>query len=1013
MIGKETNMMASNRIRNILPVLIMFTLIIAFLTVRVASAQGWVPPTFTDQPLAVLRVENILNQVTWHPDGTVLAVASDDGVIVYSDTLQPLTQIRSGEMIESLTWSPDGNQLALTHGTILEVWNWNATDQTLTLSTTMTSDGNQITVTWSPDGTQIASIGLYDYFETWIAHIFIWNAFTGQLERALPDPYSFAQTASPERILAWDPSGASRFAFYGNRLREVNSSYVYDTNPSLFIFNSDTGTTERETPLERLFMYSVAWQPTGEFIALSHESGVGVYTPDLTLIQAFFINYTYVLDWSPNGRYLAGETEIADMTTNQELGGLWTNGPLQSIDWNPDGRRIAMITVDEDGQAIQIHDAALLPAFVPPTVANAGPDQTVTAGLDGFATVTLDGSQSLNGSYFTWYVNGTTGYEGAIAEISLPVGVHHIEFFVDNADQSQTDEDEIIITVNAATTATYTPTDTETPTATPTNTPTYTPTATNTPSDTPTNTPTNTDTPTNTPTDTPTDTPTATHTPTDTPTSTPTATDTATNTPTDTPTPTPTATDTPTHTPTPTPTPIPISSTGTGLRGGYYGNSDFTALRLFGISPSINFNWVAGSPYGIGTADTFSIRWTGQVEPLYSQTYTFYSTHNDGARLWVNGQQLVNDWVNRTAAIERSGTIALTAGVKYDIVLEYYENTGNASVKLEWSSPSQARQVIPASQLYPPEGQLAFTGRTSGNDEIYVINPDGSGEILVGSSTAADIAAAWSPDGAKVAFVTTRHGNEDIYVVNADGSGVPLRLTTYTGNDSQPAWSPDGTKIAFTSAITGNGDIYTVPATGGTQTRLTTGAGGDYNPMWSPNGLWLTYVNSNNNNPDIYIKLADGSANGVRLTTYSGLDVAPFWSPDGSKIAFRRNTSGNDDIWVVNTSSPYGLTQLTNDPAADYFQSWSPDSTKILFQSTRSGNAEIYTMNANGSQETNLTNSATAESYAVWSADGRQIAFVRSNDIYLMNADGSNQRPFTSGSRVDYEIVWWQPRQSY
>jgi len=71
---------------------------------------------------------------------------------------------------------------------------------------------------------------------------------------------------------------------------------------------------------------------------------------------------------------------------------------------------------------------------------------------------------------------------------------------------------------------------------------------------------------------------------------------------------------------------------------------------------------------------------------------------------------LVNDWVNRTTAVEKSGTITLAAGVKYDIVLEYYENTGNASVKLEWSSPSQARQVIPAAQLYPPEGQLAFRG---------------------------------------------------------------------------------------------------------------------------------------------------------------------------------------------------------------------------------------------------------------------------------------------------------------
>jgi len=112
-------------------------------------------------------------------------------------------------------------------------------------------------------------------------------------------------------------------------------------------------------------------------------------------------------------------------------------------------------------------------------------------------------------------------------------------------------------------------------------------------------------------------------------------------------------------------------------------------LRI--VSP-IDFNWGTGSPDAAIAADTFSIRWTGKVEPLYSEAYTFYVTHNDGARLWVNGQQVVNNWTNVTNAVTNSGTITLVAGVKYDIVLEYYENTGNASVKLEWQSASQARQ---------------------------------------------------------------------------------------------------------------------------------------------------------------------------------------------------------------------------------------------------------------------------------------------------------------------------------
>src|SRR6185503_2256776 len=96
---------------------------------------------------------------------------------------------------------------------------------------------------------------------------------------------------------------------------------------------------------------------------------------------------------------------------------------------------------------------------------------------------------------------------------------------------------------------------------------------------------------------------------------------------------------------------------GTGLRGEYFDNRDFTASRLTRVDPTVNFNWGTGSPAsGIG-ADTFSVRWTGRVSPQFSQTYRFYTTSDDGVRLWVNGQQLIF-FFNDTATTENSGTIA-------------------------------------------------------------------------------------------------------------------------------------------------------------------------------------------------------------------------------------------------------------------------------------------------------------------------------------------------------------------
>lgn len=145
----------------------------------------------------------------------------------------------------------------------------------------------------------------------------------------------------------------------------------------------------------------------------------------------------------------------------------------------------------------------------------------------------------------------------------------------------------------------------------------------------------------------------------------------------------------------------PSGGAGTGLKGEYYDNKDLTNLKLARTDATVNFDWGSGSPDSSIAADTFSARWTGRVQPLYSQTYTFYTYTDDGVRLWVNNQLIIDKWVDQ-APREWSGTIDLTAGQKYDIMMEYYENGGGAVARLSWSSASQAKQIIPQSQLYPP-----------------------------------------------------------------------------------------------------------------------------------------------------------------------------------------------------------------------------------------------------------------------------------------------------------------------
>jgi hypothetical protein len=98
--------------------------------------------------------------------------------------------------------------------------------------------------------------------------------------------------------------------------------------------------------------------------------------------------------------------------------------------------------------------------------------------------------------------------------------------------------------------------------------------------------------------------------------------------------------------------------------------------------------------------DHFSVRWVGQLQGEWNQTYTLYSTNDDGLRLWINGQLVIDSWVNQSGAVEHSGILPLTTN-RQDILVEYFENTGNADVALSWESPSQVKQVIPMSQLYP------------------------------------------------------------------------------------------------------------------------------------------------------------------------------------------------------------------------------------------------------------------------------------------------------------------------
>ena len=165
---------------------------------------------------------------------------------------------------------------------------------------------------------------------------------------------------------------------------------------------------------------------------------------------------------------------------------------------------------------------------------------------------------------------------------------------------------------------------------------------------------------------------------------------------------------------------------GLGLLGQYWTNTTGTAFGnvTFNVSPTlvrtdavVNFTWDTNGPDPLIGLDTYAVRWTGSVQPQYDETYSFYATHDDGMRLWVNGQLLVDNWVSQYPTTDQ-GSITLKAQQLYTIRVDYFHTTGLAQAALAWSSPSTVQAIIPQTQLYTytnPPPTVVLSSPTNGS----------------------------------------------------------------------------------------------------------------------------------------------------------------------------------------------------------------------------------------------------------------------------------------------------------
>lgn len=305
----------------------------------------------------------------------------------------------------------------------------------------------------------------------------------------------------------------------------------------------------------------------------------------------------------------------------------------------------------------------------------------------------------------------------------------------------------------------------------------------------------------------------------------------------------------------------------------------------------------------------------------------------------------------------------------------------------------------------PPLGKIAFMSSRDGNNEIYVMNADGSAPTNITNAPNNDRHPSWRADGKELIFSrgpASGNTGADIFTVNEDGSN-PSNLTNDGPDDQEPSFGQAGQ--AYYSSFGGlDYDVFTVPLEGGGRTRRVNNSLGDYHPRLNPGGTKLVfYTFPDGQTADIYVANADGSGQ-TRLTSATGHDRYAEWSPDGNWIVFTSQRDGNSEIYLMYADGS-NAQRLTFNSAEDEYPCFSPDGKYIAFASNRDGNYEIYLMTREGAGVQRLTQSTGADTFPTWAPGNAESALPRFTVSDATVGEGQNAVFNVSLSRASNQTI--------
>jgi TolB protein len=277
-----------------------------------------------------------------------------------------------------------------------------------------------------------------------------------------------------------------------------------------------------------------------------------------------------------------------------------------------------------------------------------------------------------------------------------------------------------------------------------------------------------------------------------------------------------------------------------------------------------------------------------------------------------------------------------------------------AALLLGAVTTAQPASVRSGDPLVSPDGsRIAFTSNRDGTPDLYLVAPDGSGQLRLTNTPVEEASAGWSSDGERLWFTVPATESSRLFSIDRNGTH-QTEIGTLPGRSVRV--SPDGRRVLYCTGSWTEVRLIVSDLDGSHARPLTDGTSVVWAPRWSPDGKRIAFT-GRDAAQQLHIFIVDAESGERRQVTHlnaaQGRAQMPAWSADGRQLAVQVNegaqASATSHIWIADVAS--GAThRLAAHTTAylDEIPSWFPDGKRVAFQSNRTGRMEVWVMTSDG-----------------------------------------------------------------